>query len=358
MPTHGKLREALRRGVLGARERAGYAPLPHGIDLLLTDACNLRCKYCPVTNDMVTGRATGSTDTAKAIRFLESVADWRPEIRFFGGEPFLHPEWSRIFSAAVACGLRITVITNGTRLLGRADELVKSGLLAVGISVDPPVAHDAFRGEGTFSTCERVVQEIHRARAALGSSTPSIVIYTTVYEATYATLTTWAEQLRTWRIDMLRLQHQIWLGSAQRLASERLIENAIGDSTFFRSDVDTYCTDTMPNLDPAILETQLRGLAAGDFGFPIEHHPPLSVEEMLAFYRDPDFERQTANACKLISEYAFVDPRGRLYPCLSLDMGNVFERPFERVWNGSRFRAFRRLLRRERRLPLCARCPA
>jgi MoaA/NifB/PqqE/SkfB family radical SAM enzyme len=39
-------------------------------------------------------------------------------------------------------------------------------------------------------------------------------------------------------------------------------------------------------------------------------------------------------------------------------MGNVFEQPFEEVWNGRKFRAFRRLLHREQRLPLCERCPA
>ena len=71
-----------------------------------------------------------------------------------------------------------------------------------------------------------------------------------------------------------------------------------------------------------------------------------------------DFKRETARSCTLISSYAFVDPRGRLYPCLTLDMGNVFEQPFEDVWNGRKFRAFRRLLRREQRLPLCERCPA
>ena len=76
------------------------------------------------------------------------------------------------------------------------------------------------------------------------------------------------------------------------------------------------------------------------------------------FYANPDFKRVTARPCTLISSYAFVDPRGRLYPCLTLDMGNVFERPFEEVWNGRKFRAFRKLLRREQRLPLCERCPA
>ncbi len=340
------------------RALAGYAALPWGIDMLLTDACNLRCSYCPITTDMVTKRPSALMNTERAIRFIDSIASFKPMIRFFGGEPFLHPEWPRIFAAAVARGLPITVVTNGTRLVGKAEELVRSGLLAAGISIDPPSVNDAYRGEGVFETCERVVREIREARQRLGSPTPLIEIYTTVYEGTYSLLTEWAARLAEWNIDTLRLQHQIWLRTAQRPVSEELIANAIGESKFFRADVDTYCSDIMPPIDIQLLESQLRALQTLRVPYKIEMHPPLPIEEMLAFYRDPDFKRQSGRACTLISNYAFVDPRGRLYPCLTLDMGNVFEKPFESVWNGKKFRAFRRLLRREQRLPLCERCPA
>ncbi len=349
---------AVTSHVRDLRAAAGYAPLPWGIDLLLTDACNLRCTYCPITTDMNILRPSAVMDTAKAIRFLDSVKPFKPMIRVFGGEPFLHPEWPRIFAAAVANGLPITVVTNGTRLVGKAEDLVRSGLLAVGISIDPPDANDAYRGKGVFDTCERVVREINEARERLGSSTPLIEIYSTVYEGTYASLRAWAETLRTWHIDTFRLQHQIWLRTEQRPVSERMIADAIGDSTFFRSDIDTYCSDDMPNVDADVLEGELRALESTQYPFRLEFHPPLPVEEMMEYYRNPDFRRETARACTLISNYAFVDPRGRLYPCMTLDMGNVFEQPFEEVWNGRKFRAFRRLLRREQRLPLCERCPA
>lgn len=346
------------RAAAALRTIRGFAPPPWGIDLLLTDACNLRCSYCPITTDMQTKRPAAMMPTEKAIRFLESVASFKPMIRIFGGEPFLHPEWPRIFAAAVANGLPITVVTNATRLAGRADELVKSGLLAVGISIDPQEVNDHYRGEGVFATCEQVVRELVEAKARLQSATPQIEIYSTVYEGTYARLTDWAETLRDWQIDTLRFQHQIWLRTAQRPESERMIAEAIGDSTFFRSDVDTYCSDEMPAVDPVVLEQQLRELAATEYPYRIEYHPPLPIEEMIEFYRDPNFKREAERNCTLISNYAFVDPRGRLYPCMTLDMGNVFDHPFESVWNGARFRAFRRLLRREGRLPLCERCPA
>ena len=340
------------------KRTVGFAPLPWGIDLLLTDACNLRCTYCPITTDMNVKRPSAVMDTSRATKFLESVAHFRPMIRMFGGEPFLHPEWPRIFSVAVSNGLPITVVTNGTRLVGKGEELVRSGLSAVGISIDPPGPNDQYRGDGTFAICESVVHEIARAKEKLGSATPLIEIYSTVYEGTYSLLRSWADRLATWPIATLRLQHQIWLRTAQRPVSERMIRDAIGDSTFFRSDVDTYCSDDMPNIDIAVLEQQLQHIATTPYPYKMEFHPPLPVQEMLEFYRNPDFRRVTERPCTLISNYAFVDPRGRLYPCLTLDMGNVFERPFEEVWNGRKFRAFRRLLRREQRLPLCERCPA
>ena len=337
---------------------SGYAPLPWGVDMLLTDACNLRCTYCPITTDMNVRRPSAMMDTGRAIRFIESLAYFRPMIRFFGGEPFLHPEWPRIFAAAVANRLPITVVTNGTRLVGRSEELVRSGLAAVGISVDPPGPNDLYRGDGTFAICKSVIDEIVQTRKRLGSASPLIEIYSTVYEGTYAHLAEWAEELAGWGIDTLRLQHQIWLRTAQRPVSEEMIRKATGDSTFFRSDVDTYCSDVMPNVDVDVLETQLRVLETKAFPFKMEYHPPLPIREMMEFYRNPDFRRETQRPCTLISAYAFVDPRGRLYPCLTLDMGNVFEHPFENVWNGHKFRAFRQLLRREERLPLCERCPA
>lgn len=358
MTTTDGLRHTVRRVGQKLRALGGYAPLPWGIDLLLTDACNLRCSYCPITTDMKTRRPSAMMPAEKAIAFLESVKAFKPMIRVFGGEPFLHSEWPRIFAAAVERGLPLTVVTNATRLVGRAEELVQSGLLAVGISVDPSDVHDEYRGAGTFDLCRQVVEEIHAAKAKYASKTPLIEIYSTVYEGTYDRLVKWAVELRDWRIDTLRFQHQIWLRTAQRPVSEQMITKAIGDSAFFRSDVDTYCSDEMPKVDPLVLERELRELQRMEHPFGMEFHPPLPIEEMMDFYRNTEFKRQTARSCTLISNYAFVDPRGRLYPCLTLDMGNVFEKPFESVWNGSKFRAFRRLLRREQRLPLCERCPA
>ncbi|HEX3527080.1 MAG TPA: radical SAM protein [Thermoanaerobaculia bacterium] len=341
------------------RRRLGYAAPPWGIDLLLTDACNLRCTYCPIWGENSALPAPAAfMDTGGALRLIDSVAGFHPMIRLFGGEPFLHPEWPRIVAAVRARGLHCTAVSNGMRLAREAEEVVRSGLLAVGISLDTnaPV-NDALRGDGSLATVRRGIQAVTEAKRRLGSDTPGIEIYTTVHEGTYARLVEWAAELSSWGIAKLRLQHLIWFSSAQRETSFELLRGVLPDPSFFRAEDASFCQDKLPRIDLEILAEQLRILRATPHPFVIESHPDLSVDEMVRYYGTAEYTRHDKVDCTTMESYAFVDPRGRLYPCLTLDMGNVFEEPFLLVWNGSRFRAFRRLIRREKRLPLCHRCP-
>jgi MoaA/NifB/PqqE/SkfB family radical SAM enzyme len=349
----------MSRFVDAYRRRLGYAALPWGIDLLLTDACNLRCSYCPIWGDDAVVPAPGNfMDTGAALRFIDEVAAFRPMIRLFGGEPFIHPEWRRVVASAREHGLQCTAVSNGMRLAREAEDVVRSGLLAVGISLDTngPV-NDALRGRGTLATIQRGLDALAAAKERLGSQTPQVEIYTTVHEGTYAHLADWAEELSSWRIEKLRLQHLIWFSSTQHRDSMNLLREAIPNPVFFRSEDASYTRDDLPKIDGEILASQLAALRAKEYPFRIESHPDLPVEEMVRYYGETEYRRHDRLACTTMENYAFVDPRGRLYPCLTLDMGNVFESSFAAVWNGSRFRAFRRLIRREQRLPLCHRCP-
>lgn len=341
------------------RRRRGYAALPWGIDLLLTDACNLRCSYCPIWGDDATVPAPANfMEVGAALRFIGEVAAFRPMIRLFGGEPFVHPEWRRVVERVREHGLHCTAVSNGMRLAREAEDVVRSGLLAVGISLDTdgPV-NDAARGRDTLATVRRGLAELAAAKDRLGSRTPLVEIYTTVHEGTYAHLADWAAELSSWDIATLRFQHLIWFSSAQRRDSFELLREAMPNPAFFRAEDASYTRDQLPKIDGAILATQLQAIKARQYPFRIESHPDLPIAEMVRYYSEPEYTRHDRLACTTMENYAFVDPRGRLYPCLTLDMGNVFDAGFAEVWNGSRFRAFRRLIRREQRLPLCHRCP-
>jgi MoaA/NifB/PqqE/SkfB family radical SAM enzyme len=340
------------------RWKRGFSDPPWGIDLLLTDACNLRCTYCPIWGEDAVYKNPAMMATGAALGFLDDVAPFKPMIRLFGGEPFLHPDWRRVVERVRELGMFCTSVSNGQRLVREAEDVVRSGMLAIGISLDTdsPI-NDALRGKGSLDKVRRGLQLLREAKARLGIETPRVEIYTTVHEGTYAYLADWADELAGWGIDKLRLQHLIWCSSTQLQDSKNLLREAIGEPDFFRKEDVGFCRDEVPAIDARLLLEQLRALRERSYPFAIESHPDLPVEEMDRYYGEKEFERHGRPSCTTMESYAFVDPRGRLYPCMTLDMGNVFEQPFLEVWNGSRFRAFRRLIRREKRLPLCHRCP-
>jgi sulfatase maturation enzyme AslB (radical SAM superfamily) len=290
----------MKSGPINAlRKWRGYSSPPWGIDLLLTDGCNLRCSYCPIWGENASVPSPPNLmDTDAALRLIDSVAGFRPMIRLFGGEPFIHPQWRRIVEHARDRGLHCTSVSNGMRLIKEAEDVVRSGMLAVGISLDTsqPV-NDAARGKGVLDTVKRGLRAVREARERLGAATPRVEIYTTVHEGTYEYLTDWAAELRSWDIDKLRLQHLIWFSSRQLDDSMELLRGALPDPAFFRSEHVSYRQDTLPRIDVHRLAAQLQTLRSGSYPFEIESHPDLPVEEMVRYYGETEYQRRDRLEC-------------------------------------------------------------
>jgi MoaA/NifB/PqqE/SkfB family radical SAM enzyme len=298
-------------------------------------------------------------DVDKAVALVEELAPFGIFLRLIGGEALLHPRWDEVVRQSRELGVPAIVVSNGTRLAREAERLVASGLHVLALSVDfDRELHDASRGDGSFETIREGLRCLERVKAARGSSTPLVEIYSTLHEASHPYLAAWVKELGSWGIDRLRLQHLIWCGPEQLVATRNLLQGAGIEGEFIRREVESYRREEPPAIDGRRLAAQFRDLRSQDLTFELELRPELSEAELLRFHEAADFQRDALEPCKLVDTYAFVDPQGTVFPCLSLAMGNIWERPFFEVWNGERYRAFRRLLRQEKKLPICQRCPA
>jgi radical SAM protein with 4Fe4S-binding SPASM domain len=95
---------------------------------------------------------------------VEQLADLECRlITLSGGEPTLRPDWSIIARAAIARGIVVNMVTNGTTMTSRlAGRMADSGMSNVGLSLDgTPNVHDSIRGEGTFHKLLRAVSLLH-----------------------------------------------------------------------------------------------------------------------------------------------------------------------------------------------------
>ena len=108
-------------------------PDPTEIYLTLTAQCNLRCLGCRYGRDFMPGSQL-SLDTV-----LSALDDCHAlnirNIRFYGGEPLLHPDLPKMVEHAARLGLHALLTTNGVLLEKKFDELYAAGLRRIAIGI-------------------------------------------------------------------------------------------------------------------------------------------------------------------------------------------------------------------------------
>jgi len=125
----------------------------------LTYNCNLKCKMCPFWKRL---SPNSTLDQEKAI--LKQVYDSGAcGIAFEGGEPLLRTDLEAILAFSRSLPLQTSLITNGTLLESRIDEITPYINGSIFVSLDGlEQTHDAIRGvSGSFS---KAVQGICAAK--------------------------------------------------------------------------------------------------------------------------------------------------------------------------------------------------
>ena len=136
----------------------------------LTYNCNLRCKMCPFWK-----RTSKDSSTEKEKAILRRVYDSGAcGIAFEGGEPLLRNDLVEILAFSRSLPLHTSLVTNGTLLESRIDEIASYVNGVVYVSLDGmEKTHDAIRGvRGCF---KKAVRGIVAARAKA-----SVTINTTI----------------------------------------------------------------------------------------------------------------------------------------------------------------------------------
>lgn len=106
-------------------------PLPRLLTMSLTSYCNFRCRGCLYGRGFKEGTQLSSVMVETAL--ADAAAAGIETVRFYGGEPLLHPGLPDFVAAARRHRLRSYVTTNGILLGNRIVELCDAGLQAVTI---------------------------------------------------------------------------------------------------------------------------------------------------------------------------------------------------------------------------------
>jgi MoaA/NifB/PqqE/SkfB family radical SAM enzyme len=195
--------------MVNALESNTQLPLrPRNLYLVLTTACNLRCKQCFLWD---LPRPPDALNPEERLKAVADFARLSPGGRVIltGGEPFLQRE--HLFDILAVCrehGLRVEINTNGTLLYG---EVVARLLrcppdrLVVSLDSHRPEVHDGPRGKrGTFEEVVQNVRELARARSP--ERHVSVFIHAFVFEGNIYALEEFVEFVRSLAVDGVQFQ--------------------------------------------------------------------------------------------------------------------------------------------------------
>lgn len=309
---------------------------PRRVCLEITHFCNLRCSFCeshgslqtaPITEtrDYAGGRRTMSVDTvAKVCRSLARLHVGRVDLTG-KGDPIAHPDLAEIVRIIKQAGLGCCMFTNGT--LAKPDlaaTLVESRLdrLHVSLNAASPEVYSRIAGEDLWERAIGFLREVLERRRAAGAQLPWTLVSYVLCRDNFAEI----DRMVDFCCD-LGLDEASWVVMGELPETPHLQLDAKDVSGML---------DAIPGwsrrLEAAGVCHNLRRLAAE---LPVRAGAGRRQENTVQ--RDLPCYEGWLNA--------IIGPDGTVVPCCSCEdvrLGNVEEEDFRDIWNGARYRSFRK----------------
>jgi radical SAM protein with 4Fe4S-binding SPASM domain len=331
--------------------RAAWAEVqPHCVFIEVTNHCNLVCEMCPRTFVSYEEPQTLSWDNF--IKIVEQFPDMERAVLHGIGEPLLNKDLPQMISYLKRRNVYVLFNTNATLLTPEwSRALIESGLDEMRCSIDGanPRTYAQIRGAPLLHKIVRNLTEFVRIQKEMGAGLPVVSIWMTGMKENIAELP-----------DLLRLAAQI---GVPEVYVQRMVYTA--DTNVPPPGMMDAGHSLFDDFDAEIdrIITQSESLAA-ELGLLFRASGATSPRKSLEASRKPDLHPW--KACMRPWTTAYITANGNALPCCiapfattdydSLKLGNLFERPFEEIWNDERYREWRTRLLSANPYPTCAGC--
>jgi len=234
------------------------------------------------------------------------------------GEPLLNRSFAEMVRLARGRGIDVVTTSNGTLLTERAcEEIVDSGLAEISVSIDGalPETFEGIRRNASFAKVTEGVRRLVRARGA--SRLPRIRVWMVAMRSNISEAAGLVSLCRELGVDDLAIQLDVscW-GKEEWLQPSRSLDSR-GEG------------DWKGKIDEAVTRAAETGI-------------PISIIE------ENRFSAARGTPCMWPWTSLYVTVEGYVCPCcIACDpqvirFGDLREQPLDAIWNGEKYRRFRR----------------
>ena len=313
--------------------------LPQHIQLEPTTYCNLNCSMCSHSQYIQDPRHL------TLPQFQSILAQIHPQkLTLSGfGEPLMNPDLTEMVRLAKSQGCSVNTTTNGTFFTEkRVRDIVTSGLDLVKISIDGAKAetYQRVRGEDRFDLVLDGIQRIRDAKQHLKSKTPFLRFNYVITKDNYQEIS-----------DVIRL-------------AERLGVNAVYFQILELVGIQERQEMLVGELQAEELFGHMKQTLQRTRNSPVHTNLPIILRKATSYwkkYQGPQ-EQSSHEQCIMPWFSAYITVDGYVRPCCAFsqttgDMGNLFEDPMLKIWNGERYQRFRKAIKKGKRpYAICKNC--
>jgi MoaA/NifB/PqqE/SkfB family radical SAM enzyme len=309
-----------------------------------TNRCNLPCSTCPRTFEDLEPAANMSWGLFRSI--VDQLPNVSRVVLHGIGEPLMVPHLPRMIRYLKERGSYVLFNTNGTLLSARRSrDLISSGLDELRVSLDAADAraYERVRGKDAFDRILRNVKEFRALQRELGVEQPRVSLWLTGLKETVAQLPAFVDLAHDLEVGEVYLQRLVFFPDGQGLARA---EQAL----FEQLD---------PREEALIREAQDRAAHLG-----IRFDASGATEPGTSLRRSD--EERPWSLCTRPWTLMYFTAHGRALPCCiapfsmrgydAFTLGDATQQTLRGIWNGEKYRAFRRALASDDPPPSCANC--
>lgn len=323
---------------------------PKVVFIEVTNRCNLLCQTCPRTYFQREPLKSLSLD--EFIDIAEQFPQMRRALLHGIGEPLLNRELPEIIKYLKRRNVEVIINSNGTLLTPQWQEkLIASGLDQYRCSIDGATdeTYARIRGANLLPKLRRGLEGLVRTKERRGTKTPYVSIWCVATRENLQELPDLLQLAADLGVPEVYMQRMVYFAREP----EKQYGMARGEVAIFGQDQDEE--DRIIEECTALShELGINFLASGG-------RDPINS---LAAARPSDFTPW--QACMRPWTTAYVTANGNCLPCCispfatddyeSLILGNLFERPFNEVWNEALYQKFRMDLLSDHPHKACASC--
>lgn len=315
------------------------------VQLELTYRCNLRCPMC--YQDKIYKKGERELTGNEWIKIIKQLPRFSL-ITLIGGEPLVHPDFEKIANCALASH-PVNLVTNGVLLTSKMNKfLIKKRLLLVGVSVDGTgKIHDQMRGvSGTYKKVIFNLKNLQKQKSQLRAKLPLLDIKTVVTKTNLRNLDELFKVVQRLQADFFTLSlPKVSENQFNPQLKEKLTEFSPLDFSLLKK------------IDFPYLRKVLKKISSHRSGVKIRFYPQFSaIEKIGQNLYNQKLIKKNFSPCRQPWSAVQITATGNLYPCLSLNLGNMKEESFNKIWNGKKICQFRNRLKKAKLFPSCLGC--